>query len=568
MNWQLNDVSGIYAFAVFLLLIIVFFSFKKNINLAGRYFSFLALATVFWALGYFLGMFSRDTAFKLLMLRLEYLGSLSAGYFWFLFVLAYTRREKWINPISLTILALIPAFSYVQILFIEQHTFFYRTFSFVEVDQMILFQKEYGPGFYIACTFNYLLTLSGLALIVSNLKQGSPLLLKQKVIIMAGALIMLLPNFFYVSGNNPFQPYDPTPIAFAVADILFIYAIIKYQFLSIVPIAQSVIYKNLKNGIIILDIRAMVISMNDAAGKILGIKPKSALGKHISVLFPDPNPVFPGFGLAPEIKTEIFLGADEACYEMHISTLYQKAAVPAGQIILLYDITQLKKALLSLDAFARTVAHDLKSPVATIANIASLLTDEQLNWEERKKLTGIVAGNAEKMTRIIDAFLLLAKTNRNEELTREIIDNRKLVDEALTRLDSLIKERGAVIRKPEKWIDVYGHAELIEEVWVNYISNAIKYSGEKPLVALSVEELGEQVKMCVTDHGKPLSEADQNKLFVSFARLDQHRDRVAGYGLGLSIVKNIVTKLGGEVGVESNSEKGNSFYFTLPRAFH
>lgn len=566
MNWQLNDVSGIYFFAIFLLLIIVIISFRRSFDHAGKYFSFLALASVFWASGYFLGMFSRDAAFKLFMLRVEYLGSLSAGYFWILFVLAFTRREQWINTISLAALGLIPVFSYVQILFIGQHTFFYRSFSFVETGQLILFQKVYGPGFYIACTYNYLLTLSGLALIASNLRQGNPLLIKQKIVVMAGTLIMLLPNFFYVSGKNPFYPYDPTPVSFAVADLFFIYAIVKYQFLNIVPIAQSLIYKNLKNGVIILDIRAIVISMNDAAGNILGINPSKAIGKHIADLFPQTDEILPENGQTSETKTEIILGTDEACYEMHISTLYRKERIPAGQIIMLYDISQLKKALLSLDAFAGTVAHDLKSPVATIANIASLLTDEQLDQEERKKMSGIIAGNAEKMARIIDAFLLLAKTDRNKELAIVAIDNRELVDEALVRLDTLIKEKGAIIRKPENWIDVCGHAELVEEVWVNYISNAIKYSGEKPVVEISVQDIGDMVKMNVKDNGKALSETDRKKLFVSFARLDQHSDQVLGYGLGLSIVKNIVTKLGGEVGIESHEGTGNTFYFTLPRA--
>jgi two-component system, sensor histidine kinase and response regulator len=100
-------------------------------------------------------------------------------------------------------------------------------------------------------------------------------------------------------------------------------------------------------------------------------------------------------------------------------------------------------------------------------------------------------------------------------------------------------------------------------VWVNYLSNAIKYGGPQPVVTLGAEELpGGFVRCWVQDSGPGLSAEQQAQLFTPFTRL--HTASAPGHGLGLSIVQRIVTRLGGEVGVESAPGQGSRFFFTLP----
>jgi signal transduction histidine kinase len=115
-----------------------------------------------------------------------------------------------------------------------------------------------------------------------------------------------------------------------------------------------------------------------------------------------------------------------------------------------------------------------------------------------------------------------------------------------------------------------GHVLWIEQVWTNYISNAIKYGGDPPTLVIGYDEITDGggndgrsfVRFWVRDNGEGLSEAQRSKLFTPFTRL--HTSRAKGHGLGLTIVRRIVTRLGGEVGMEPVAAGGSRFWFTLP----
>ena len=108
-----------------------------------------------------------------------------------------------------------------------------------------------------------------------------------------------------------------------------------------------------------------------------------------------------------------------------------------------------------------------------------------------------------------------------------------------------------------------GYGAWLEEVWINYISNALKYGGTPPVIELGSElPAGGKVKFWIKDNGKGLSEDEMSSLFHKFTRLNTLK--AEGTGLGLSIVKRIIEKLNGEVGVESKPGEGCTFYFMLP----
>jgi signal transduction histidine kinase len=235
----------------------------------------------------------------------------------------------------------------------------------------------------------------------------------------------------------------------------------------------------------------------------------------------------------------------------------------------------LKQKIAELDAFGRTVAHDLKNPLMVInMSIDALLQDfvSSDNIKVKKKLAFINNGT-KQMTNIIESILLLAgvKKIKNNELG--VFDISLCVNEALKRLEYNIETRGVQICKPENWPSVFGYAPWITEVWVNYINNAIKYGGDWAKKINPVIELGydtqcskptksEYIRFWVKDNGIGIAKDKAGTLFQEFRRLNTTAHE--GHGLGLSIVKTVVDKFGGEVGVESELGKGSRFYFTLP----
>jgi signal transduction histidine kinase len=160
-------------------------------------------------------------------------------------------------------------------------------------------------------------------------------------------------------------------------------------------------------------------------------------------------------------------------------------------------------------------------------------------------------------------MLLLAGVRTLTAVPLVPIDMTGVVTEALNRLTDLVAECQADVRLPEEWPLARGYAPWVEEVWVNYISNAVKFGGCPPLVELgATQEDNGSVRFWVRDNGPGLTKDEQTRLFRPFTRLKQVRAK--GYGLGLSIARRIVEKLGGQIGVESQPGQGSVFSFTLP----
>ncbi len=244
-----------------------------------------------------------------------------------------------------------------------------------------------------------------------------------------------------------------------------------------------------------------------------------------------------------------------------------------------------------LDAFAHTVAHDLKSPLAVILGYAETLKNyhTDLPGEELVRHLHVLSRNCQKMKSIIEELMLLAGV-RQMEVRPEPLDMGRIVAEVQSRLSYLVQEYQAEISGPGdgEWPVALGYGPWIEEVWVNYISNAIQYGGRPPRVelgfsigslrSLQVWDSGSPIlenesiirdpksEICfwVRDNGRGLCAEEQLRLFAPFTQLD--RIRTQGHGLGLSIVHRILKKLGGRAWVESDGVpgQGSTFYFALP----
>jgi signal transduction histidine kinase len=241
------------------------------------------------------------------------------------------------------------------------------------------------------------------------------------------------------------------------------------------------------------------------------------------------------------------------------------------------EIAERDKLIAELDAFAHTVAHDLKNPLNLIIGYAESLTEdgEALPPEAVKDSLQAIAETALRMNNIIEELMLLSGV-RKTRVEMQPLDMSGIVFEVRRRLAPLIQEYEAEISLPDAWPLALSYGPWVEEVWANFLSNAVKYGGRPPRVELGADTLpnspvntgegrgGGMVRFWVHDNGDGISPQDQSRLFAPFERLSQVR--IQGHGLGLSIVRRIVEKLGGQVGVESDGVPGHGsvFSFTLP----
>lgn len=220
-----------------------------------------------------------------------------------------------------------------------------------------------------------------------------------------------------------------------------------------------------------------------------------------------------------------------------------------------------------LDAFAHTVAHDLKNPLSGIMGYAGLVRlecdEKNPNIDEIKSLAQGIAKAAAKASDIVESLLLLAGTSHHNTLHIEAFDMGHVIGSVQERMEPLLKQYGTTLQLPPQWPFIEGYPAWVEEIWANYISNALKYGGTPPQVELGLDEYEDSIRFWVRDNGPGLTPEQQAQLFVPFTRLHTHR--ADGHGLGLSIVRSIMEKLGGSAGVESTPGQGSRFYFVLPR---
>lgn len=220
-----------------------------------------------------------------------------------------------------------------------------------------------------------------------------------------------------------------------------------------------------------------------------------------------------------------------------------------------------------LDAFAHSVAHDLQNPLSRIVGFADLLKFkyEDLSAKDRQYVADSLRTDATKMSSIIQELLLLASVRR-AEIPIKPLSMQEVVIHALDRVSHLIKQHNAELILPETWHNAVGYGPWVEEVWENYISNALKYGGQPPCVELGSTPMSNgTVRFWVKDNGQGFSVEEQKLLFVPFSQLEKDQNgNGKSSGLGLSIVRRIIEKLGGRVNANSIEGQGSVFSFTLP----
>lgn len=341
----------------------------------------------------------------------------------------------------------------------------------------------------------------------------------------------------------------------------------------------------LAEGVVVVDSMGSIVFVNKRAEAMFGYSGDEIVGHSLNALVPerffqshadyvsdyfdDPRirPMGQGIELAATHK-----GGTEFPVEISLTHLQTKAGPLA--LAFITDISQRKQAerelLLrneDLDAFAHTVAHDLKASLGVVVGFSEELAciHRDMPPEELEKDLSLMAQSGRKMHDIVEGLLLFA-TMRSKDVKVHPIDSRAIVASAMERLRYAIQEAEAEVTLPDSFPAALGISAWVEEVWFNYLSNGLKYGGKPPRLEIGGEPLEDgRVKFWVRDGGHGLTPDEQARLFHEFAQQSQDGQ---GHGLGLAIVQRIVTKLNGEVGVESEMGQGATFSFTLPAANH
>lgn len=216
----------------------------------------------------------------------------------------------------------------------------------------------------------------------------------------------------------------------------------------------------------------------------------------------------------------------------------------------------------ALEAFAYMASHDLQEPLRKIRMFTGRLYEaNETNFDEdSKKWAEKTMVAADRMQRIIQGFLSLSSLNEKVEMTA--VDLNSIIEGAKTDLEVKIHEKGAVVEY-DKLPSVYGNHEYLALLFLNLISNAIKFSDKQPNIRIEAEEHHGRVTVHVTDNGIGMRQSDIPEIFKTFYRI-HNKDAYEGSGIGLSICKRIVDIHKGDITVKSELGRGTTFSVVLP----
>lgn len=235
---------------------------------------------------------------------------------------------------------------------------------------------------------------------------------------------------------------------------------------------------------------------------------------------------------------------------------------------LTHNFNKMVKELNSIEClqkdFINNVSHEVKTPISSIQGFAKLLEADDLSAEERKEYSGIIKEEADRLLYLSTNMLKLAKLENQERLTNtEEICVAEQIRRTISILEPKWKEKNIKFNVNLKEYKIHGEKELLFQVWMNLIENAIKYSNSNEQIDIKMKNIDNNLVIEIKDYGQGLTKEECDKVFDRFYQVDKtHSER--GVGLGLAIVKRIIELSKGQIEVESKVNKETSFIVTLP----
>nr|MBN2278134.1 PAS domain-containing protein [candidate division Zixibacteria bacterium] len=337
---------------------------------------------------------------------------------------------------------------------------------------------------------------------------------------------------------------------------------------------QEAMLASMTEGVLAVDTGKRILSINLAAARLFNIDLNNTIGRSILEIIRNadlPKLVNQALNADSTVEREITLNDnDERFLQAHGTPLRDSHGDRIGAMIVLNDLTRIRRLERMRKDFVANVSHELKTPVTSIKGFVETLLDGAVeNTDDAVKFLNIIARQADRLNAIIDDILSLSRIEEDSEKGTIVVEERNLNNIVKAAVQTCeLKSREKEIRIDVECGNQIKHrinGQLLEQALVNLIDNAIKYSEKGSPVKIVCDRDENEIRIVIQDNGVGIRKEHLPRIFERFYRVDKARSRkIGGTGLGLAIVKHIVLAHGGQVTVDSTPGQGSAFTIHLP----
>lgn len=471
---------------------------------------------------------------------------------WLFFSLSYTGYSKYLQRRYVLLALIIPALTILFGLTNELHHLMYTESTLVDYGGELVIDRTPGPWFWVTAYYTYLLGLLGAIPLLSFVSSDLSIFQAQSIALLIGLVVPWTTNVLHLLGALPTSGIDPTPIAFSLSAILFLGALTRFRLLGTNPApirpARQLLFDQIEDGLVILDMDNHVIDINEQAADALGSTPFDLLGRSVD----DVIPQLEDLDETQSGRTVLRPDGGAVSFDVSVSEIRDTRGRTIGRVLSLHDISEYLRQQQRLEVLNRVFRHNVRTNTQVILSQIEYLREHNSDEHAAKAEENLLEINefSDQIRTVLDVF----KRGRTEPRPIQLeVTTRECLNTMETAFpEASIHYNGC---KDRIYVD-----SVFDDVFKNVVENALEHNtNPEPEVWVDVECGDETVEVAVADNGPGINDEELALLNDGTETPLKH-----GTGLGLALIIWGTEFTGGNVTFDVDESNGMTVSIEIP----
>ncbi|MGG4145721.1 histidine kinase N-terminal 7TM domain-containing protein [Paenibacillus algorifonticola] len=542
------------------------------------------LTGAFYTFGYAFEIVSHTLEDIRFWLHIEYIGIPFGTILWFIMVLQYTGRQALVTKKLVLLLLIIPFFNFLAHHTNEWHHLFYKSMTLDYSEGIPLVVLEKGPFYILHVVYAYSFFVIGIILLVQMFFKAASRMRKQIAFMFIGSWGPYGFTLVYLSGILHI-PYDISPFGFLISGIFYMWGIYQFNMLRLAPLALQKVFASMQDAVLVFDLDYTLTSFNESAKKVIKGLHNGWIGQPAASIFGQYPILLEKIAQGPAVAPKVQLAreGDERFYNLHLSFIHDNRRRPAGQMLLLSDVTesvhnevrlqenakQLQELNTFKDKMFSVVAHDIRDPLAVSLNLMELMEDELQDYGgKHDEIVQEMGQQIQKTFTLVESLLEWFRSQRGGMVFNPVVRDLAQTVQLNARLLQVRSESKSIriISEIPQETFIFADKEMLDLIIRNLLSNAIKFTDYGGSIRLRAKLAEGKMVVSVSDTGAgvPVEQVDSLLQQDAYPVPSIGTAGERGVGLGLTLCREFVHLNGGEIWFDTAPQQGSTFYFSLP----